>query len=131
MAKLDPEQVKFMQTTQVMIAAKGNFPLTAPSQPVFHLSTPRWEADGGAGTESYIRRVRDKHKYEQSMYWTGQLFSVFDTSPVQFVEDPDEEGDEKTLMPPTIMPIPPIGLPMTIPPPPPPIMPTSAVKIEK
>ena len=66
-AKLGPEQVRFMQATQVMIASK----------------------------EPLVRRLRDRHRYEGTLYWAGQLFSDdFDRSPVCVVEDVDGEAEE-------------------------------------
>ena len=67
MAKLGPEQVRFMQMTQAMIARK----------------------------ETHVRGLRDRHRYEGTLYWAGQLFSDdFDRSPVCVVEEVDGEGEE-------------------------------------
>ncbi|KAK4152150.1 hypothetical protein C8A00DRAFT_44744 [Chaetomidium leptoderma] len=64
MAKLNGDQVKFMQRTQAMIAAR----------------------------ENDVLRLRAAHKYERPLYWAGQLFTEdFDTSPVHVVEELDEE----------------------------------------
>ena len=66
MARLGPEQVRFMQTTQVLIAEK----------------------------EEQVRRLRERHVYEGTLYWAGQLFSEdFDRGPVRVVEVVEEEED--------------------------------------
>ncbi len=63
MARLGPEQVEFMQMTQVMIARK----------------------------EGEVRRLRERHVYEGTLYWAGQLFSEdFDRGPVRVVEVVEE-----------------------------------------
>ncbi|KAL2143606.1 hypothetical protein VTI28DRAFT_10191 [Corynascus sepedonium] len=72
MAKLDSAQVAFMQRTQALIASK--------------------EAD--------VQSLKTTHKYEENLYWTGQLFTEdFDKSPVHIEDVPvDEEieGREET-----------------------------------
>ncbi|KAK3294535.1 uncharacterized protein B0H64DRAFT_400950 [Chaetomium fimeti] len=67
MAKLEPKQVEFMQTTQAMIMAR----------------------------ESDVLSLRKTHKYEKTLYWAGQLFTEnFDTSPVHVVEELDENDTD-------------------------------------
>lgn len=39
--------------------------------------------------------MRKSHKYERTLYWTGQLYTEsFDTSPVHVVEELDESETE-------------------------------------
>ena len=43
-------------------------------------------------TEDDVLNLRTTHRYGKTLYWAGQLFSGdFDTSPVNIVEELDEE----------------------------------------
>jgi hypothetical protein len=59
MADLDEDQVKFMKKTQQVVKARHD----------------------------EIRQLRHTYKYEQPLYWSGQLYTEdFDKSPVRVVE---------------------------------------------
>jgi len=59
MADLDEGQVKFMKKTQQVVKAR----------------------------DDEIRQLRHTYKYEQPLYWSGQLYTEdFDKSPVRVVE---------------------------------------------